>query len=194
MYRCLREELEGYEGERYQLQSGDKALSYAGFIDALINDEALATYLTQLLAASTYQALRWECLPVTAATESAPFEFVALNAPDLIGPADRTSFRDLFAQIAPDGVGEFPNLGNDARMVVPGPSEDRSYGHFAEFLRNAPEPQQAALWKAIGVAAKRRMGARPMWLSTAGGGVAWLHVRLDDRPKYYVYKPYRTTL
>ncbi|MGI9175867.1 MAG: DUF6940 family protein [Rhodothermales bacterium] len=24
-----------------------------------------------------------------------------------------------------------------------------------------------------------------MWLSTAGGGVSWLHVRLDSRPKYY---------
>jgi len=31
----------------------------------------------------------------------------------------------------------------------------------------------------------------PTWLSTAGGGVAWLHVRLDTRPKYYRYNPYR---
>ncbi|MFL6237620.1 MAG: DUF6940 family protein [Thermoanaerobaculia bacterium] len=30
--------------------------------------------------------------------------------------------------------------------------------------------------------------------STYGGGagVSWLHVRLDDRPKYYGYGPYRT--
>ncbi len=32
---------------------------------------------------------------------------------------------------------------------------------------------------------------RPIWLSTAGGGVAWLHVRLDSTPKYYGYAPYR---
>lgn len=27
-------------------------------------------------------------------------------------------------------------------------------------------------------------------LSTAGAGVRWLHVRVDDRPKYYHYRPY----
>ncbi len=35
-----------------------------------------------------------------------------------------------------------------------------------------------------------RVGDRPTWLSTAGHGVAWLHVRLDTRPKYYRYTPY----
>ena len=32
---------------------------------------------------------------------------------------------------------------------------------------------------------------KPTWLSTAGMGVAWLHVRLDQRPKYYAHRPYR---
>ena len=36
-----------------------------------------------------------------------------------------------------------------------------------------------------------RVGAEPVWLSTAGAGVPWLHVRLDDRPKYYGFGPYR---
>ena len=30
----------------------------------------------------------------------------------------------------------------------------------------------------------------PTWVSTAGGGVAWLHVRLDSAPKYYTHRPY----
>jgi NADH:ubiquinone oxidoreductase subunit len=38
---------------------------------------------------------------------------------------------------------------------------------------------------------QNRVGEQPVWLSTAGMGVAWLHVRLDDRPKYYGYSPYR---
>jgi len=46
-------------------------------------------------------------------------------------------------------------------------------------------------WKLVGGAMERRLGPRPVWLSTAGGGVAWLHVRLDDRPKYYGYAQYR---
>ncbi|MFY0533025.1 DUF6940 family protein [Nannocystis pusilla] len=30
-----------------------------------------------------------------------------------------------------------------------------------------------------------------VWLSTSGSAVPWLHVRLDARPKYYVFGPYR---
>lgn len=31
----------------------------------------------------------------------------------------------------------------------------------------------------------------PLWVSTSGLGVSWLHVRLDSRPKYYTYAPYK---
>ena len=39
-----------------------------------------------------------------------------------------------------------------------------------------------------------RIQDRPLWLSVAGGGVPWLHVRIDDRPKYYRYDSYRTAV
>jgi len=38
---------------------------------------------------------------------------------------------------------------------------------------------------------QKRINAKRVWLSTAGMGVSWLHVRLDDRPKYYGHRPYR---
>jgi hypothetical protein len=86
----------------------------------------------------------------------------------------------------------FPNLGRDAIMVVPCPlAASSAYGHLAAFVREAPDSQWHALWRSVGEAMARRVGARPMWLSTAGGGMSWLHVRLDDRPKYYGYEPYR---
>lgn len=31
----------------------------------------------------------------------------------------------------------------------------------------------------------------PIWLSTSGLGVYWLHVRLDTRPKYYNHDEYK---
>ena len=34
-------------------------------------------------------------------------------------------------------------------------------------------------------------GEAPTWVSTEGSGVAWLHARLDARPKYYHHAPYR---
>jgi hypothetical protein len=61
-------------------------------------------------------------------------------------------------------------------------------------MRQAPEQQKHALWKLVGAAMQHRLGIKPVWLSTAGAGVSWLHVRLDDRPKYYGYAPYRQTV
>ena len=66
-----------------------------------------------------------------------------------------------------------------------------AYGHLAAFVREAPEAPRHALWQSVGAARARRVGPSPVWLSTAGDGVAWLHVRLDDRPKYYRFEPYR---
>ena len=51
--------------------------------------------------------------------------------------------------------------------------------------------QVRALWRVTAQEMLRSIGERPVWLSTAGGGVAWLHIRLDSRPKYYSFEPYR---
>ncbi len=48
-----------------------------------------------------------------------------------------------------------------------------------------------SLWELVGEAMQRRPSHEPVWFSPAGAGVSWLHVRLDDRPKYYGYEPYR---
>lgn len=68
------------------------------------------------------------------------------------------------------------------------------YAHIGAFVRGAPAPAVAALWAAVGDAVANRLatnGGQPLWLSTAGMGVPWLHVRLDDAPKYYQVEAYR---
>ncbi|MFN0016858.1 MAG: DUF6940 family protein [Pirellulaceae bacterium] len=42
----------------------------------------------------------------------------------------------------------------------------------------------------LGEAKAASVNVNPVWLITAGVGVSWLYVRLDDRPKYYGYGPY----
>jgi hypothetical protein len=117
-------------------------------------------------------------------TADRPFEFVVLDSPELERRPTPEAFAEHFESARADDILEFSNLGGDAIM-------HSAYGHLGAFVRNAHEAQRLALWQAVGDATARRPGTMPVWLSTAGAGVAWLHVRLDDRPKYYAYAPFR---
>ena len=144
------------------------------------------------LRALPFDACVWECPPVTAASLSRPFECVFLSSTSLAGMRPEP---EVFAEHfrADHGVVTFRNLGGDAVLVAPCPADDgRDFSHLAQFVRTAAPGQQGALWQAVGEAMSVRVGADPVWLSTAGHGVAWLHVRLDSQPKYYRHDAYRT--
>lgn len=174
------------------LQRGSDPATYGDFLAGLWHDAALRRLLVETLAAAPYDAFRWETPCVSASTQSRPFEFVILDSPGLAPRPEA----DVFAQHFPravDGVATFENLGGDARLVVPAPmADDSAYNHLARFVRRAPSAQHDALFRVVGEQMRQRIFRKPVWLSTAGAGVSWLHVRLDDRPKYYGHSEYRT--
>lgn len=154
------------------------------------SDEAFQGAFNMTLAHLPFAAFRWELPAITADTLGQRFECVVLNDPGLARRPNPEEFTEHFRNGCE--VVAFPNLGGDAILVVPRPiAKHGAYGHLAAFTREAPETQQNALWQAVGEAMAQRVGAKPVWLSTAGAGVPWLHVRLDDRPKYYGHEPYR---
>jgi hypothetical protein len=192
MWRFQIDELRDGSGLRFAVELGGKPAAFADVLRGWREDVAFRAQYNSMLAAVPFAAFRWETPPVTHATLTRPFEFVVLDSPGLAGRPDPEAFAEHFAGAPQTGVVVFPNLGGDAILVVPSPDAEPShYGHLAAFVRGAPERQRHALWQAVGEAMARRVGAKPVWLSTAGAGVSWLHVRLDDRPKYYGYAPYR---
>ena len=147
-----------------------------------------------LIAKAPFPACYWETPPVSTATFDQQFEFVLVDSSQLRDVrADSVTFAGHFESSgASDNVVSFWNLGNDAMLVAPCPLEhDSPYAHLADFTRNAPLEQQHALWKRVGIEVDKQLSDRPLWLSTAGTGIFWLHVRLDSRPKYYTYQSYR---
>ena len=174
------------------IYSPGSVLSYKDVLSLWINVEEFRNYFLRVFAELPYSVFRWETPPVTVGSWDKPFEFAVLYSPELDRVPDRVTFAEFFETMEPGGVGEFPNLGGDAIMIVPSPvDETSSYSHLSSFLNSAPYSQRHSLWKMIGSAVNRSISAEPLWLNTAGGGVSWLHVRLDRRPKYYVYSPYR---
>jgi len=192
MWATRSEQLEGGRGLRFAVDLDARSATFAEVLLAWREDGAFRPLFNDALADSPFAAFRWETPPVTAATLARPYEFVLLDSPGLARRPDPGAFAEHFAGTPDADVVVFPNLGGDAVMVVPCPIVAPSaYGHLAAFVREAPDRQRHALWRSVGEAMTRRIGVEPVWLSTAGAGVSWLHVRLDDSPKYYGFGPYR---
>jgi hypothetical protein len=169
-----------------------KPATVADVVRAWQSDPDFCALFSALLADVPYSAFRWETPGATTTTLARPFEFVVLDAPGLAPRPDVEAFAEHFPGAPEPGVVEFPNLTGDAILVVPSPlTAHAAYGHLAAFVREAPAAQRCALWQRVGEVMARRVGKKPVWLSTAGAGVSWLHVRFDDRPKYYGHEPYR---
>ena len=176
---------------QFQINEQGEPLSFAQVIQLWQNSAPFRNYFNTLLAEIPFEAFYWEVAPMALAQISLPFEFVVIDSAPLrhIIP-DQSAFQEYFA--TGKAVVDFLNLGKDAHLLVPTPIGDAScYAHLAQFVQHAPAAQQDEFWKTVGQLYGAGLNEQPLWLSTAGLGVSWLHLRLDSRPKYYRYEGYK---
>ena len=185
--------LNGGRTHKFCIFHDAEPLRYADVIHLWQDNEAFRSFFISTLSDVPFSAYRWETPAVTTDTINRAFEFAILNTPALARTPDPIPFARHFA--AADSKADivvFENLGKDATLVVPSPRGPApSYGHLAAFTRQASASQNHALWRTVGETMQRQITERPLWLSTAGGGVSWLHVRLDSWPKYYGFRLYK---
>lgn len=188
----------------YRLLAQNKPITYREFINALVSDDKARLFFNKLLVDVPFESYRLETPALCLSSLDVPFEFVLLNAPGL---QDRTTDPHTFSSYFIDnnatteietdlftaaGIVKFASLGGDATLIAPSPrAAHETYNHLASFTRNAPEYQIDALWRVVGLALQKNAGNAPLWLNTEGSGVAWLHIRIDTRPKYYGYAKYK---
>jgi hypothetical protein len=189
------EPIDGGHAFRGVLRAGDVTATWADVIDDWQSGGEIADAFRPALADAPFRAFCFETPPVSRDTADRQFEFVLIDAQSLAGvDPEPWIFEEHFTGgEALNGVVTFPNIGRDATLVAPCPTEPLlDYAHLAVFTRHAPREQQLALWRAVGEAAEERFRASgPVWISTSGLQVFWLHVRLDSYPKYYNHAAYR---
>ncbi len=194
MFDAKIQEIEPKQIIRYSLTQDGGRVRFSEALDLWESSADFRSFFTKVLIESPFSAFRWETPALTESNAARDFEFVLLDEPAFCSrPTDKKTFAKYFAAAdANAGVTSFPSLGRDSILIVPSLQADTAaYGHLSAFVRRAPPEQIDALWRLVGKLMKSQLSDRPVWLSTAGGGVAWLHVRLDSRPKYYGYAPYR---
>ena len=168
-------------------------MSFAEGFTAWREQATFRTFYNQFLAELDYLAFFWEHPGLTVQDLEKDYEVLVVLSDRLAqvdpNPQPFTSFwREKSVSI-------FPNLGRDALLVSPKPTEDqKDFSHLANFVRNAEEEQIQFFWQEVGRALPQALHTEyPLWLNTSGLGVHWLHVRLDRRPKYYTYPAYRNS-
>lgn len=169
-------------------------LSYESVIGYWHSRPEFRDFYISTLKDARFEAFFWENPPLTRSNISQPYEFVLLASPQLSRvSADPQPFSQQFRQLDNDqSVIQFQNLGGDAVLIAPRPIASQiDYAHFAVFLRHTPASQAHQLFMVLADALKKTVSNDPVWVSTSGLGVYWLHIRLDKRPKYYTYQPYR---
>ncbi len=194
MWQLRQEQLSAGRIRKLVLMGSDKPLSSGEVVELWQQDHAFRDFFIAVLSEAPFQAYFWEMPPVTETSLSRACEFVLVDSPELatVSPDPRPFQDHLSTDSDGSGVAAFWNVGNDAFLIAPcvvGPPE--AYPHLAAFVRKAPHGQKHAFLAAVGGALHALVGSRRIWTSTSGLGVSWLHVRLDYRPKYYTYAPYR---
>jgi hypothetical protein len=200
------ETLEGGAAWRVRaFDASERQLVWGEVLDLWRSSPEFALEFQRTLARSPHAAFHWETPPLSLASRStAVFECVTLPAPHLEGIASDPRVFATHIGGALQGSGRavsFPNLGGDATLVSP--CEDAravstrdlgAYSQLAQFARHASAEQAVVFWRATAKAVDdliaRGAAAKPIWVSTEGSGVAWLHVRLDARPKYFHWSKY----
>ncbi len=179
-------------GLHVTLSTPAEPMRFAEALSLLADDARFRAALTQRLADTPFSTFRWETPALSTATLDRPFEYVLIDDPHLARRAAASAFADHFAGDRRDAlVAGIANLTGTSTLIVPrGITDDAVYPHLAAFLRGAPAMQIDALWRCVGETVLRTVSPHPLWLSTAGAGVPWLHVRIDPTPKYYAHRPY----
>ncbi|KAF0497381.1 toll/interleukin-1 receptor domain-containing protein [Gigaspora margarita] len=177
------------------LNAKDNELSYAEFIKLLhLGDENFLDIFKKALNEATNElsAYFWECPPVSKETTNKPFEFVVTKSDTLSYiKQDYSSFKKKITKCLNKDVCSFANLGKDATLIVPMPCHNLDYKNLSNFTMNAPKEQQINFWQEVANKLTESLEiSTPKWLSTNGLGVHYLHIRIDNNPKYYSWNEY----
>lgn len=191
MWKYLQKTIEPIRIFNYQILEKDTTLTFGNVIELWQTNKDFQKFYTKIITDSPFPALFWEHPPMMKSSLNNDYEFVLIKSKSLTTVSPEAHVFDEHFQ-ASEAVVSFPNLRGDAQLIVPKPlTGNENYAHLAAFLRTAPEEQSNLFWQKIAAAVLSKIGHEKKWLSTAGLGVYWCHVRVDSRPKYYKFSKYR---
>lgn len=175
-------------------------ITYSDFFNNILsnNTNLFDTFLL-LLNNLNYENYYIEIRPVTYNLLNTFFEFAIIKSP-IYAKASYDCFKEHGINENTNGAKKFSNLSGDTTLISPCYNRNNdisTYGHIGIFLKKAMYEQIINLFKetikAFYVLSENNQN-KVYWISTHGHGVPWLHIRIDDKPKYIQYNNYKNML
>ncbi len=182
------------KSSRLQLQEDGQPLSFAAVVHLWENNPPFRDFYVATLLKHGGNGCFWEHPRLNKTTAGQPYECVLTSTNSF---SVRTANFTPFSRAVDSNrmISVFPNLDGTALLVVPNQPEVPAFNgrDLMAFLHTAPGPLIHEFWTTVGQVTGQAIAEASafQFLSTHGLGVIWLHVRLEERPKYYHHRPYR---
>lgn len=188
----------GKDGQESMIMRGSSPMTWRDITRCWQFDWEFQEYFISMLKQQPFESFFWEMPPVCKSSVDNIYKFVIVDAGTAFHSmkGDPNCFKDQFPDENCQEVIAFNNLAGDAVLVVPRPPQEQKdldhYLNLASFMR-CDSATQVMLLQELGKQVEQWLQSRErfVFVSTAGLGVPWLHVRLDTCPKYYRHMPYK---
>ena len=164
MWNYQREELGDGKAFRFSFEH-----PFHQIMEGWRTDAEFRLFFSKLLMDCPLEAFTWEVSPVSGRTLEQNFECVVIKSNRLSARRPSSAPFSSNFQGTEEPVVTFPNLDQDATLVVPRPlaPTKQVYSHLKSFLKSAPEEQKHAFWICLSQAVTERLTIKPLWISTS---------------------------
>lgn len=182
----------------YRLIKEKYILTYNDFYEINEKSTKILYDIISILNTINFESYYLVFNPVSLNTMSdTVFEFVTIKTTGFLEKTDIITFGESNLNTNSNDIYTFYNLSKTSILISPCYNHNYNmniYNNIATFMRSSNIDQQFLLLKTIFAQYYYQLKQNPakyLWLSTHGKGVGWLHIRIDDSPKYITYRSYR---
>ena len=180
------------------INNNNKYLTYKNFYESIKSSEKLINDIISILKLIVFESYYLEFNPTSwNSLENTIFEFVIIKTTAFTNKTDIITFGESNINTNSNNIYTFYNLSKSSILISPHYNHNydmNTYNNICTFMRTSNFKQQFLLltiaFAQYQIQLKKNIN-KLLWLSTHGKGIGWLHIRIDNTPKYISFQSYK---
>lgn len=157
------------------------------FFKLLVTDQSFRETIVNIFVNSEFEHVYWQFPTYSISTKDNQAQFDLVQSSPFIS-ANPSAFSDKFVGKVPGEIVVFKAKSSDTELISVTPTKSRDINStcsdIMSFMVRSNSTLKSNILKVVGTEMLKKKN--PCYLSTHGKGVEWLHIRMCNKPKYYV--------